>query len=398
MEITSAEQHALLEQFIVENDDLLALESEIGRFNIFDALGIARAEIRHSNFLAFILDPAESHGVGQLFLKALLTDLLKRAPTHMRPLSPIELDGIDLRGVDVRREWENIDLLILSREPSFAIFIENKIDSSEHSQQLERYGATAQRKFASVPRLQVYLTPDGSDASGDDWISYSYRDIHRVFTRVRKTYHNAIGDDVLVFLDHYLSLIGSQLMTNPDIDALCQRIYKNHRQALELIFARALRPESRALADAEAAVRADDRFHVFYRTKGFVDFVPRDWLGWLPEIGLDWREDRRAWFVFRFELGDGSLNFLIEVRRTDNVANRRRIAQALIDSSSALGFKRAKGQLTDNYTRVSGRERILEWVDEEGPETELVTEAVARRLQLIMSRADSIAAVIRPVV
>ncbi len=54
---------------MVENDDLLTLESRIGRFNIFDALRIMDAEIRHSNFLAFILDPAESHGQGQLFLK-----------------------------------------------------------------------------------------------------------------------------------------------------------------------------------------------------------------------------------------------------------------------------------------------------------------------------------------
>src|SRR5262249_51256095 len=42
-----------LERFVVENDDLLTLESRIGRFNIFDALGITRVEIRHSNFLAF---------------------------------------------------------------------------------------------------------------------------------------------------------------------------------------------------------------------------------------------------------------------------------------------------------------------------------------------------------
>ena len=55
---------AALERFVVDNDDLLALESLIGRFNIFDALDIARVEIRHSNFLAFILDPAESHGQG----------------------------------------------------------------------------------------------------------------------------------------------------------------------------------------------------------------------------------------------------------------------------------------------------------------------------------------------
>src|SRR5438552_11192378 len=108
-----------LERFVVENDCLLQLESHIGRFNIFDALDIARVEIRHSNFLAFILDPAESHGQGQLFLKAILMDLLKAAPAGLRPLAPIELDGIDLRGIEVRREWEHIDLLISCQQPKF---------------------------------------------------------------------------------------------------------------------------------------------------------------------------------------------------------------------------------------------------------------------------------------
>src|SRR3954470_17184319 len=102
------EARSALERFVVENEDLLALESIIGRFNIFDALSIARAEIRHSNFLAFILDPAESHAQGQVFLKAVLMDLLKAAPPTLRPFSPIELDGADLRGIVVRREWEHI--------------------------------------------------------------------------------------------------------------------------------------------------------------------------------------------------------------------------------------------------------------------------------------------------
>src|SRR6266567_4711859 len=90
----SADAVKALEHFVVDNDDLLALESLIGKFNIFDALGIARAEIRHSNFLAYILDPAESHGQGQLFLKAILMDLLKAAPADLRPFSPIDLDGM----------------------------------------------------------------------------------------------------------------------------------------------------------------------------------------------------------------------------------------------------------------------------------------------------------------
>src|SRR5437764_1139514 len=77
----------------------------------------SRAEIRHSNFLAFILDAAESHGQGQVFLTAVLMDLLKVATPGPRPLSPIDLDGADLRGVEVRREWKNIDLLVTCKEP-----------------------------------------------------------------------------------------------------------------------------------------------------------------------------------------------------------------------------------------------------------------------------------------
>src|SRR6266704_3440019 len=130
-----AEDLAALERFVVDNDDVLTLESLIGRFNIFDALAISQTEIRHSNFLAFILDPAESHGQGQLFLKAVLMDLLKEAPAELRPLSPIDLDGTDLRGVEIRREWKHIDLLITCRKPQFVVVIENKVGSYDHSNQ-----------------------------------------------------------------------------------------------------------------------------------------------------------------------------------------------------------------------------------------------------------------------
>ena len=62
----------LLERFVSEiTTTSLALEERIGALLIFsDALRIARTEIRHSNFLGWLLDPAESHGQGSLFLVA----------------------------------------------------------------------------------------------------------------------------------------------------------------------------------------------------------------------------------------------------------------------------------------------------------------------------------------
>ena len=281
--VNGAAAMAALEAFVVDNDDLLALESHIGRFNIFDALGIARP-IRHSNFLAFILDPAESHGQGQLFLKALLMDLLKQAPPERRPLSPIDLDGTDLRGIVVRREWEHSDLLITCREPPFVVAIENKVDAHEHDDQLRRYKEKVRQRH-SKPPLFVYLTPNADEPSDGDWMPYSYTDIYGVFMRVLTTYRNAIGEDVLVFLDHYLNLIGTRFMNDPKIDELCQRIYKNHRQALDLIIERG-RPTSGVLAEAENILEEDSRWEVVARPSNGLDFMLKEWLAWLPPLAL----------------------------------------------------------------------------------------------------------------
>jgi PD-(D/E)XK nuclease superfamily len=392
-----AEDLAALERFVVDNEDLLALESLIGRFNIFDALAISQAEIRHSNFLAFILDPAESHGQGQLFLKALLMDLLKVAPATLRPFSPIDLDGIDLRGVNIRREWGHIDLLITCEEPPFVIVIENKVGSHEHSGQLGRYQETIENQYPQARPLYVYLTPSGDEPSEETWVPYSYADIHRVLTRVRTTYHNAIGEDTRIFLDHYLSLIGNRFMSDANIDELCQRIYKNHRRALDLIYERVGNPASTVLAEAETVLRKDARWHVFYRAGNLLDFVPTAWLKWLPPVGLDRKDDPRSWFVFRLELYGQRLDFYVEVRRMADLTKRRKIAEALIAKGPKFGFRHSGREIKDNYTRVSGRERILKWEqDEDEPEAEVIRTAIKTKLDDLFPKLEGVPSVLRP--
>jgi hypothetical protein len=59
-----------LESLVIDNPDLERLEALLDRFNLFEALGIVRQELRHSDLLAFILDPRQPHGLGDAFLKA----------------------------------------------------------------------------------------------------------------------------------------------------------------------------------------------------------------------------------------------------------------------------------------------------------------------------------------
>ena len=67
----SKEEQNLLEKFIIENVELENLESLLAQFNIFESIGAVKQELRHSDFLSFLLDPSQNHGLGDLFLKAL---------------------------------------------------------------------------------------------------------------------------------------------------------------------------------------------------------------------------------------------------------------------------------------------------------------------------------------
>jgi len=67
----SKEEQNLLEKFIIENIELESLESLLAQFNIFESIRAVNQELRHSDFLSFLLDPSKNHGLGDLFLKAL---------------------------------------------------------------------------------------------------------------------------------------------------------------------------------------------------------------------------------------------------------------------------------------------------------------------------------------
>jgi hypothetical protein len=395
--IDNDEAREALERFIVDNDDLLSLESRIGKFNIFDALSITDIEIRHSNFLAFILDPAESHGQGQVFLKAILMDLLKHASPELRPLSPIDLDGIDLRGIEVKREWKNIDLLIVCKDPHFAVVIENKIGSREHSNQLARYKNTVTDHYGSLPTLYVYLTRDGDEPSEDCWVPYTYAEIHHVLSRVRQTYQNAIGDEIRVFLDHYLNLIGTRFMNDEELDKLCRQIHKNHRRALELVWDRVGTPEAGMIREVANALEAKGGWRIARQTSSMLKFMPQAWLNWSPPIGIEF-EDKRVWLVLMFRPKPGKLIVLLELQGMEDNATRTKIVDLLLKESQKAGFKAhsARRTLGARYTRVSGRESVLEWDEGEEPNVEDIRSKVEEKLDELNQRMEKLAMVLKP--
>lgn len=178
-------------------------------FNIFSVIGVQRKEVRlHSAFIAELLNPQGSHGLGDSFLVAFLENTLGKKNYSIETktanvvveyvIGPISEDG---------KRGGRIDILLTDKQNN-AIIIENKIDASDQENQLLRYYNYAKDKKLSYDL--IYLTKEGNKASdystnGEnvDYRCLSYRDniitwlenckqIADKFPLIRETIHQYI--------------------------------------------------------------------------------------------------------------------------------------------------------------------------------------------------------------
>jgi hypothetical protein len=265
------------------------------------------------------------------------------------------------------------------------IAIENKIDSGEGKGQLERYREIVAENFNNVPSMYVYLTTDASDASEEDWVPYSYADVHRVLTRVRHTNASAIGDDVLAFLDHYLRLIGSRFMEDPEIDVLCKKIYQNHRQAIDLILDRVVTPGAGLIGAVGSAMKTDDRWEVVRETGKTLSLFPKDWRASLPAVGKRKTFDPVHWIVLDVYVGRRQCSTMLRVWPTTDSTLRKDCILRLIRDPKEFRLKsmfKDQSKIGDDWASL-GRESVSTWDEDEGPDIESVVpkvvESVGRR-------------------
>jgi hypothetical protein len=360
-----------LERFVAENDELLELEEKIGRFNVFDALGVARTEIKHSNFLAWLFDPNESHGQGDLFLKAVLMDVTRHARRLGRTLSisAVDVECGELRDIEVRRETNQIDLAVVSHSHQFAMIIENKIDSGEHSDQLSRYRTLInESELKRYERLFVFLSPGGINPSDDAWMTYTYRDLHRVITKVRERGAGTLGTDVGVFLSHYLNLIESRLMDDVRIQELCRKIAATHRRALRLIWDTVGSPSAGVISTICDVLKENEADIVITGSGSTsANFCPKMWIGQLCTDKGETLPSGVASMFCEVHAKPESLHLRVIVGPSNDAERRKRVISMLVREKNPFGFKMQRKDPTDTWSRVFSR-TIATWNQAEEPD------------------------------
>jgi hypothetical protein len=241
---TEADNKKALTAFVMDNDELIQLEGLLGRFNIFRVLRAAHHEIRHSNMLAWLFDPEETHGLGDRFLRRWLMEVVHDAGGTGGAFdnlpSPIEVDVLDIEYVEVARERANIDLLLLietGKGTAWVVCIENKVESAQAEQQLERYRKYVESMHPNAEHtLFVFLTKNDEEPHDPKWVSSTYDTIEGVLRRCLKERGKTVGHEPHLLMEQYLNLLAEDFVEESDSSALARKIYQRHKKAIDFIF------------------------------------------------------------------------------------------------------------------------------------------------------------------
>ena len=226
------EKEQALKAFLLDIECLEPLSEWTSRFNLFDILKITRTEIRHSNMLSWLLNPRENHGLSDRIIKGFIQYVVNSFSGHSNIFDLLLMDCSDSK---VLREWKNIDILVVSDANEFVLCIENKIDSSEQGDQLNKYRKIIEEHYSKYRKMFVYLSPAGSESSDlDNWCSMGYLDVMLIIENACKKV--VLNRDSEFLINNYTDIIRRKIVGDDRLTEICAQIYAKHQKALDLIF------------------------------------------------------------------------------------------------------------------------------------------------------------------
>ena len=349
--------------------------------NEFDALdfvgelrfGSGRAlwgsEEFHSKVLAWLLDPVHSHGLGDRFLTRFLLQAGMQAVDHSR----------DWAATKVIREWPHVvdgqegylDILIVNHAQQILCAVENKVFSSEHSNQLTRYRkALEESSYSTFAKYLVFLTPWGTAPAREEekrhWKPLAYAMVFDIVQQVVADHEMPARAGVCAFLTQYATTLRRNIMPETSLSQLARKVYLEHREAIDLIWENvpdwvadskpwlreAITQQPGWLLDLE-----DER-------RNYIRFRTEDWNrhdamqtegGWSPTSNTLLR------FEFTFEDGNPYLQLALSPKNETNDVLRHKLFEAVRQNPQL--FKPTANSLPDGWVQLHQSDCILDESD-----------------------------------
>lgn len=266
---TTEKRAASPEEIAVATKKLNALSEELGKIarnksegmNIFYAVGMLKQEIKHSAFLAFLLDPEGAHGLGPLFLEKFIDRLFPHADrsddadvehkSNRQILQAVGLNSADdlkafITADDLQVVTEKtiggndrrMDIFLESQKTKTVLVIENKVFTSAHDEQLSAYEEKLTDRTGWT-KIYIYLTPKGdlpveNGTYYSHWCVFSYASLLNIFADVKKSVKP--NTKLQYLTEDYIQMVNTEiLLENQEIRKLCKQIRKEHGDALDIL-------------------------------------------------------------------------------------------------------------------------------------------------------------------
>ncbi|GLV65016.1 hypothetical protein Bmyc01_36850 [Bacillus mycoides] len=219
------------------------LHSKFNRFNPFKILKVDKFEIRHSNMIAWLLDPMENHYLGSMFVNKILSKTFVKAENEelIGQYNFIKLHKQSLQDLEVFREVQTknnkrIDILAISEAQKVAILIENKYKSSESDGQLENYLKFVNKKYEGYTIIPIFLSLDGSAPSHKGYFTLDYGDVLNILKGKLEIYSEYTSSTIKDFISYYIDILEGELVRDEEDIELALAVYKNHKAAVDLLY------------------------------------------------------------------------------------------------------------------------------------------------------------------
>lgn len=240
-----------LSALIMADEDFRNLSKVQDVYCPFEALRVEKAEIRHSNFLANILSPNNPHGFGDSILRKFCETLLIAA---QKPELALDLHLSDLSNVDIRREWEDIDLLIIFPQMcngrDLVIAIELKVEAKESKGQLEKYERKLEKIWPQENKILFFVTPKETEASRKSWFSVGFENI---IAAIEDSIQEIKGHpNAMMMVDSYINMIRREYMSDPELERLAEKIWSKHSEALKYLIKNQPLPLEAIISDLQS--------------------------------------------------------------------------------------------------------------------------------------------------
>ena len=158
------------------------LLSRYRRKSVSEIYGVARRELSHSSFLAWLFDSQADHGLGALACNKLMIMLASHENRNYPILNPFLVGQQMLRNEVTKEividEKNRLDIVITNKEHNIRLIIECKVVAKETNDQTARYYKANGKEKDGLTNIYVYLTPNGADSPKcKEFIHINYQEI-----------------------------------------------------------------------------------------------------------------------------------------------------------------------------------------------------------------------------